>query len=127
MTCIDWCYPKMNKTRIAVAGAGYIGLAHIGVVQTSVSCTLTAIVDPSPAAVAVAAQAGVPLYASIDELLAKDRPQGLVLATPNALHVPNALQCVAEGLPILLEKPIATTVAEGRTLVDAVEKPAPAC
>lgn len=112
----------MNKTRIAVAGAGYIGLAHMGVAQTSVSCVLSAIVDPSPAAVAVAAQAGVPLYASIDELLAKDRPDGLVLATPNALHVPQALQCIDAQLPILVEKPIATTVAEGQKLVDAVDR-----
>jgi predicted dehydrogenase len=112
----------MNKTRIAVAGAGYIGLAHMGVVQTDVSCVLSAIVDPSAAAVAVAAQAGVPLYASIDELLVKDRPDGLVLATPNALHVPQAQQCIEARLPILLEKPIATTVAEGQKLVDAVDR-----
>jgi len=112
----------MNKTRIAVAGAGYIGLAHIGVVQTNVSCMLSAIVDPSPGAAVVAAQSGVPLYASIDELLARDRPDGLVLATPNALHVPQALQCIDAQLPILLEKPIATTVAEGQTLVDTVER-----
>ncbi|WP_137894897.1 Gfo/Idh/MocA family oxidoreductase [Ramlibacter sp. 2FC] len=112
----------MSKTRIAVAGAGYIGQAHMLVAQNSPGCTLSAIVDPSPAAAAVAAQAGVPLYASIDELLAKDRPDGLVLATPNQLHVPQALECIAAGLPILLEKPIATTVAEGEQLLERVEE-----
>ena len=89
------------------------------VLLASPACALSAVVDPSPAAAAVAAQAGVPLFASIDELLASDRPDGLILATPNPLHVPQALQCIAAGLPILLEKPIATTVAEGQTLVDA--------
>lgn len=112
----------MSKTRIAVAGAGYIGQAHMAVAQKSASCTLSAVVDPSPAAAAVAAQAGVPLYASIDQLLTQDRPDGLVLATPNQLHVPQALQCIAAGLPILLEKPIATTVAEGETLLAEVER-----
>ena len=112
----------MPKTRIAVAGAGLIGQAHIGVLLASPTCALSAVVDPSSAAAAVAAQAGVPLYASIDELLAKDRPDGLLLATPNSLHLPQALQCIAAGLPILLEKPIATTVAEGQALVDAVER-----
>ncbi len=112
----------MGRTRIAVAGAGYIGQAHMAVAQKSPSCSLSAIVDPSPAAAAVAAQAGVPLYASIDELLAKDRPDGLILATPNQLHVPQALQCIAAELPILLEKPIATTVAEGEQLVKAVDE-----
>jgi predicted dehydrogenase len=111
----------MNKTRIAVAGAGYIGQAHMGVVQASPTCILSAIVDPSPAAVEVAARAGVPLYASVDELLAKDRPDGLVLATPNHLHVTQGLLCIAAKLPTLLEKPIATTVAEGEQLVKAVD------
>jgi predicted dehydrogenase len=112
----------MQTTRIAVAGAGYIGQAHIAVTQASPRCTLAAIVDPSPAAAGVAARAGVPLYPSIEALLAHDQPDGLVLATPNALHVPQALQCVEAGLPILLEKPIATTVAEGTRLLQAVER-----
>lgn len=110
----------MSKTRIAIAGAGYIGLAHLEVTQASKTCTLSAIVDPSPAAVGIAAKTGVPLYTSIDELLARDRPDGLILATPNQLHVPQALQCIAAQLPILLEKPIATTVAEAEQLIKVV-------
>ena len=77
----------MSKTRIAVAGTGYIGLAHMDAAQAARGLTLSAVVDPSPAAAAVAAKAGVALYASIDELLAHDRPDGLVLAIPNHLHV----------------------------------------
>ena len=111
----------MNKTRVAVAGAGTIGLAHIAVAQRSATCTLSAIVDPSPAARARAQAAGVPLYASLAELLATDRPDGVILATPNPLHVPQALACIAAGVPILLEKPIAPTVAEAQRLVDAVD------
>ena len=110
----------MTKTRLAVAGAGYIGQAHIGVALKSPSCVLSAIVDPSPAAVALAAQAGVPLFKSIEELLANNRPDGLVLATPNHMHVPQALQYIDAGLPILLEKPMATSVAEGEQLVRVV-------
>lgn len=112
----------MPKTRIAVAGAGLIGQAHIRVLQASPSCALSAVVDPSPAAPAVAAQAGVPLFTSLDAVLANDRPDGVILATPNALHLPQALQCIAAGVPVLVEKPIATTVAEGQTLVDAAER-----
>ena len=111
----------MSKTRIAVAGAGYIGQAHIGVALNSTTCVLSAIVDPSPAAGEVAVKAGVRLFKSIDELLAQDRPDGLVLATPNHLHVAQGLQCIAAQLPILLEKPIATTVMDGEQLVKAVQ------
>ena len=111
----------MSRTRIAVAGAGYIGLAHVAVAQASPTCTLAAIVDPASGAAQAAAEAGVPLYRSLDELIEKDRPDGVILATPNALHVPQALQCIDAGLPCLLEKPIAPTVAEGERLLKAVD------
>ena len=112
----------MSKTRIAVAGAGTIGLAHIGVLGASSSCELSAVVDPSPAAQAHADAAGVPLFKSLAELFAKDRPDGVVLATPNQLHVPQALECIEARLPMLLEKPIAPTVAEAQQLVAAVDQ-----
>lgn len=103
----------MTRTRIAVAGAGYIGQAHIAALRASATCALSAVVDPSPAA----AKVGAPLYASLEEMLRKDRPDGIVLATPNQLHVPQALQCIEAGLPVLLEKPIAPTVTDGERLV----------
>jgi predicted dehydrogenase len=109
----------LAKTRIAVAGAGLIGRAHMKVAQASATCTLSAIVDPSPAAARAAAEAGVPHYDSLDGLLARDRPEGLILATPNPLHVPQALQCIAAGVPALIEKPVATSVAEGERLLAA--------
>jgi predicted dehydrogenase len=111
----------MSKSRIAVAGAGYIGLAHLAVTQASPTCVLSAVVDPSPAAQTHADKAGVPLFRSLSELLREDRPDGVVLATPNQLHVPHALECIAAGVPILLEKPIAPTVAEAESLVRAAD------
>lgn len=110
----------MTKIRIAVAGAGLIGQAHIKVLGTSPSCMLSAIVDPSPAAIEVAAKSGVPLNKTIDDLLVTNRPDGLILATPNQLHVSQAFQCMEANLPILLEKPIATTVEEGEKIVAMV-------
>lgn len=112
----------MNKTRIAVAGAGYIGQAHIGAAIGGSDFTLSAIVDPSPAARSLAEQANVPLYATLDELFAKDRPDGVVLATPNQLHVPHAMRCLEARVPMLLEKPIAPTVSEAEALVRAGEE-----
>jgi predicted dehydrogenase len=110
----------MSRTRIA--GAGYIGQAHMGAARNSATLTLNAVVDPSPAAKATADAAGVPLYASLAELFANDKPDGVVLATPNQLHVPHAMECIAAGLPMLLEKPIALTVAEAAGLVKAADE-----
>jgi len=90
----------MDKTRIAVAGAGIIGLAHMDVAQRSPTCTLSAIVDPAPATEAIAAKAGVPLYKSLDELFEKNRPDGVILATPNQLHLEHALKCITAGVRV---------------------------
>jgi predicted dehydrogenase len=64
---------------------------------------------------------GVPCHASLDDLFARDKPDALIIATPNDVHVPQALQALAQGLPVLLEKPVSTTVAQGQLLLDAVQ------
>ncbi len=112
----------MRRVRIAVAGAGTIGLRHIEETQRSQSATLSAIVDTSPDAADVAKREGVPLYLSLGDCFAKDRPDGVVLATPNRMHVAQGLECIAAGIPVLVEKPIAHTLDEGRRLVDAAER-----
>jgi len=112
---------QMEKVRIAVAGAGQIGKRHIGEIRNSEDGVLSAIVDPAPAAADVARAEGVSLHASLSELLAKDRPDGVVLATPNQLHVNQTLECIAAGLPTLVEKPVAHTLAGGIRLCQAAE------
>ena len=111
----------MSRSRIAVAGAGYIGLAHLDAIEHSPTCALSAIVDPSTAAQARAERSGVPRYKSLEDLFSADKPDGVVLATPNQLHVPHALECIAAHVPMLLEKPIAPTVAEAEALVRAAD------
>jgi predicted dehydrogenase len=111
----------VNKVRIAVAGAGMIGLRHIEEIQNGRSSELSAIVDVSPNAADVARKAGVPLYASLSALFERDRPDGVVLATPNQLHVEQGLECVRAGVSTLVEKPIAHTLAEGTRLCVAAE------
>ena len=107
--------------RIAVAGAGLIGRRHIEEIAASSSAQLAGIVDPFPAAQDVADTFGVPLYGSLAELFAAGRPDGVVLATPNRLHVDGGLECVAAGVPVLVEKPIGDTVAGATRLVEAAE------
>jgi predicted dehydrogenase len=111
----------MNRTGIAVVGAGSIGQVHMKAAQDSATVRLCALVDPAPSAGELAARAGVPLYRSLEDLIARDRPGAVVLATPNTLHVAQAMVCIEAGLPTLLEKPIASTVAEAQTLVRAAQ------
>ena len=109
------------KVRIAVAGAGQIGKRHVEMILKSAECSLSALVDPAPAAADFARPLGVPLYKSLVELFAKDRPDGVILATPNQMHVDQALECIAARLPVLVEKPVAHTLDAGIRLCEAAE------
>jgi predicted dehydrogenase len=110
----------VNRTRIAVVGAGLIGAAHVARLKASATCAPVAIVDPAPAARAVAEGAGVPLFATLDALFAATGVDGVVVASPNRCHVEQALQCIERGVAVLVEKPLADTVAEGERLAAAV-------
>jgi predicted dehydrogenase len=107
--------------RLAVLGAGTIGRAHIERVQAEPQATLMAIVDPSPEAKALAEAKSAPWYPSLETLLANARPDGVIVATPNRMHVENGLACVAAQIPALIEKPLADDVAEAMALVEAAD------
>jgi predicted dehydrogenase len=112
----------MGRARIAVVGGGRIGTRHIEEIRASASACLSGVVDFTPAAATLAADACVPLYATLTALLARDRPDGIVLATPNALHATQALECIAAGVPTLVEKPLAHTLADGLRVCEAAER-----
>ncbi|GGX12206.1 oxidoreductase [Pigmentiphaga litoralis] len=112
----------MSPLRIVIVGAGSMGQTHLSVVQRSPSCIVSALVDPSPAAAAVALRTGVPLYATLDQLIEHDRPDGAILATPNTLHADQALWCIGRGIPALIEKPLAATVPDALAIVEAVDR-----
>ena len=103
--------------RIAVIGAGQFGRKHIDTVRKEPTCTLAAVADPVQAA-----DFGVPHYALYTEMLEREKPDGVIIATPNALHVSVGLACVERRIPMLVEKPIADTVEASRRLVDAAAR-----
>ncbi|MFL6663875.1 MAG: Gfo/Idh/MocA family protein [Rhizobacter sp.] len=105
--------------RLAVAGAGLIGRAHIERIRDHDDCRLVAVADPSSAAAGVARAADVPLYSDLVTLLDTARPDGVILATPNALQVEGALQCIERHVPALVEKPVADTLEDAARLAAA--------
>ena len=107
--------------RLAVVGAGLIGRRHAAAIATAPGAALACIVDPSEAGTAVARDHGAPYYPSLEAMLAAGGVDGVILATPNAMHEGGALACIAAGLPVLVEKPIATDAAAGRRIVEAGE------
>ena len=107
------------RLAIALVGAGLIGRAHLARLDVSAECDCAAICDPTEAAEALAAERGTPWFPSQREMLAAMTPDGAIIATPNALHVPGAIACLEAGVPVLVEKPLAESVAAARRLVEA--------
>lgn len=112
----------MAPVRIAVIGAGLIGKRHLSVLLGDGAYEAAAIADPSPAAEALAREAGVPYYRDHGQMLDEAKPDGAVVATPNQHHVAAGLACVERSVPVLVEKPIADSVAEALRLVRAADK-----
>ncbi len=109
----------MSRTRIAVAGAGYIGRDHIAAARASTTVELSAVVDPAPTPEGVAAATGVPIYPDLATLFTIDPPDGVVLATPNHLHLEHALAAIEAGIAVLVEKPLADTIAAAEQIYRA--------
>ena len=83
---------------------------------------LCAVADPGPGAEQFAAQCGVPWFADHLQMLEQCKPEAVIIANPNALHVQTALDCIAAGVPVLLEKPVGIHLDEVRQLVRASEE-----
>ena len=111
-----------SQMRIGVAGAGLIGRRHIELIEASGDSVLAGIADPSPAAKDYALAHSVPCYPDHRALLAQEKPDGLVIASPNTLHLPMALDCAEAGVPALIEKPVTETVAAAQRLCAAVKR-----
>lgn len=110
----------MAPINIALIGAGKIGKQHIeAIARSETNMSLCAIVDPDERARTFAANIDVPWFSSIDGLLASGPPHGAIIATPNQMHVANGLECLKVGCPILVEKPIASTSDQAKSLIDA--------
>ncbi|MBS7699811.1 MULTISPECIES: Gfo/Idh/MocA family oxidoreductase [unclassified Chelatococcus] len=111
----------MGPVKLAIVGAGLIGSRHAQHVAADPGALLSAVIDPAPAAQALARTLDTAWYASLGACLAVDRPDGVIIATPNQLHVANGLEAIAARIPTLVEKPIADDVAAAESLVEAAE------
>ncbi|HCU2051041.1 Gfo/Idh/MocA family protein [Pseudomonas aeruginosa] len=106
--------------RIALIGAGNMGRQQYHRLQRIAGARLCAVADPQGQA--FAADAGVPWFGDHRRLLEKARPQAAIVANPNNLHVATALDCLAAGVPLLLEKPVGVRLDEVSELVAAARR-----
>ena len=108
--------------RVGVIGAGVMGSNHARVLAGLPNTTLVGIVDPVPAQRTRAGElVGCRTFASLDELVAEGI-DAVTVAAPTHLHHEIALACIAREVHLLVEKPIASSVEEGRDIVAAANR-----
>ena len=110
----------------ALIGYGLAGSAfHAPFIATIADLRLAAIVtrNPERRAQALRDHPGASLFESADDLWSRpDEFDVAVIAAPNKAHVPLGLAALDAGLPVVVDKPLATSAAEGRTLVNAARE-----
>jgi predicted dehydrogenase len=108
--------------RVGVVGVGVMGSNHARVFADLPGVKLVGIADPERKQrefVAGALDCGS--FEDVEALLAAG-VDALTIAAPTHLHQELALACIARGVHVLVEKPIAPSVAEGRAIIAAARR-----
>lgn len=107
--------------RIAVIGTGLIGRKHIELIAGNPDFELVATVNPSGAPDYLPPSADIPNFPSCDALLAGCPIEAAIIASPNETHADIAVQLIEAGIPVLVEKPIAGSLADAARIIAAAE------
>jgi UDP-N-acetylglucosamine 3-dehydrogenase len=109
--------------RVGVIGAGVMGRNHARVLSELPNVELIGVADPDQGRAAQAAgQAeGAEVFADHHELIAR-KADAVIVAAPTHLHHKISLELIDAGVGLLVEKPIATTVDQGREIVAAAAR-----
>jgi predicted dehydrogenase len=110
-----------NKTRVAVVGAGDFGRNHVRVYRELEEAELAGIVDTDAARVqAVAKEFGTEVLNGIESLAG--RVDAVSLAVPTFLHAAMGCKLLEMGIDVLVEKPMAASLAEADALIATANK-----
>src|ERR1700761_163762 len=110
---------EATRMPVAVIGAGAIGRTHLERLLSHPDVAPAAVADPAPASRDYAASIGVPWFADYRDLLERTPLGAVIVATPNHTHAEGGIACIERRLPVLMEKPVTDTVAQGRLLCEA--------
>lgn len=113
-----------DRIQIGIIGAGGIGNEHMKGFQATPGAVVTAVTDVyQPLALERAKQYGIPnVHATYQELLQDPRVDAVVIAVPNDVHAPIAIEALQAGKHVLLEKPMAMNAASAKEIVKAHHK-----
>jgi predicted dehydrogenase len=109
---------------VAVVGAGSIATAHLDAYTAQADAEIVAVVDRHPERATALAQryAAGTVYTSLAEVLEDERVQALSICTANASHAELAVAALTAGRHVLIEKPLATSVADAVAVQGAARR-----
>lgn len=99
-----------ETVRLGFLGVGWIGRHRMEAIARSGVAEIAAVADPNP-------EVGAP-FTTLDQLLEQEL-DGVVIATPSALHAKQSIRALEHGLAVFCQKPLGRTAAETRRVVDA--------
>ena len=108
-----------QKVRIALVGTGAFGIKHLDGLKNITNAEVTFVVGSSQAkAQVVAEQYGIPnAVGSLDEALASDQVDAVILCTPTQMHASQTLACLKAGKHVQVEIPLADALGDAEEVL----------
>jgi UDP-N-acetylglucosamine 3-dehydrogenase len=114
--------PSQQKVRVAVIGAGNMGKNHLRNYFMLPEAELVALADINPDTKALADEYHAQHFTDYKEMLDELKPDAVSIVVPTPFHAEVATEAMTRGIHVLLEKPIASTVAEADELIKLAAK-----
>ena len=111
-----------SPLRVGLIGAGYIADWHADALRATPGVQLVAVCDSVAAAAdSFAARYGLKSFTSVQELIESGSCDAVHILTPPGVHAAIAQDCLAGGLHVLIEKPVAETAADVQAIAQAAK------
>src|SRR6056300_733241 len=107
-----------NIINIAIQGIGTVGKRHLMAIEQIENINLSGIIDLTPQAEEFCKNKNIPLFQNLNDLLANNKTDGLVISTPTIHHHQNAITALKLGFDVLIEKPISATINEAQEITN---------
>jgi predicted dehydrogenase len=112
--------------RVAIIGAGWIAAEHAAILRRLDDVELAAVCDIDMERARDLAGPGA-VYTDWRELLERETPDAVFVCTPPMLHRETAVEALARGIHVYLEKPIARGLDDAKAIVQAADESAAVC
>lgn len=109
----------MKPARIGIIGSGFIARTHaVSITRYLKGATLAGIAGGNRAG-SLSKEFNVPYFPSVEQMVADDRIDAVIITSPHSFHYTHAMMCAEASKPALVEKPMAATVDECESMEKA--------